>query len=1366
MRLRPWVFAVLMTGFSSSLVAQPVPPARYRVDRFTSEQELPGHQIYDIEQTADGYLWVATNAGLARYDGHRFTVITADTLLLPTKAVTSLYLHAGDTLFAATKGGVLRYDEGAFAPYAAIDYAASVLGSLGQDREGRFWGTYSNDLLREDQGHFELAILDLTSYVGDSRQLFVDGNGEVWLPLWNEADRTPYSARSCYAIEEAQPRLARLEQDRPVPQGPTLYPYLITYPAQAEVLFASRQGAAIAFTNPQRELRGRFRLPKEACPLLIDRQGYLWAKEGAALVTYAPEEDEPVSRIEIGLRPQPRVFPDLFEDREGNLWIGTFSQGLIRIRRNLFQVYGTAQGIKQAQVTTMIGGVDGSILVKDRTGAVYRLNDRRVQPLLDRVQGFYEDEDGTLLYSRENRPGSPVLVRRSQAGEQILGETPFEGGTLNHHIYADPQDNGVYWTHTYTTVYRLDAPAGVQPELTRVLEGLTNVRQLFKDRAGILWVATGEGLYRLEGQHVTRFTTADGLPVNHLRAIHQDPDGVLWFGTYGGGLVRYQNGRFQTVDERHGLAENVVSTILEDEHGYFWMSGNQGIHRAQRSQLNALLDGERASIIAVQYGRESGLLNPEASGLPGLKAADGRLWFPTFGGAAVVDPGDALRRGREPPIVNIQAVLINDQPVSHRGTVQLVTGQRRFEIAYVGLNLRNPDGVRYRYLLDGFDDDWIEAGTARRATYTNVTPGTHTFRVQARNDAGLWSEQDATLTLTVAPFFYETWWFYALCTLIVLGLVFGGYRVRIQREKELSRLVKERTHELAREKETVAAQAEELRSLDTAKSHFFANISHEFRTPLTLILGPLEDMQDGLHGPVTGSGQRQINTAIHNGRRLLRLVNQLLDVSRLESGKIDLQVQERDMHAFVKNLVHVFVPLAEHNHIAFRYEGPGHPLPVYFDKEQFEKVLANLLGNAFKFTPEHGTVLVTLGTEEAEGSAGTMVLTVRDSGPGIAPEHVSHIFERFYQADASSTRQQAGTGIGLALVKNLVDLHRGTVEVESTVGLGTTFTVRLPLGPAHLRPEEIVPPDADGDILNLNVLLEKDLTATFIDEMQGAPMDAEKPPRPDNAASHADDATTILVVDDNPEVRAYVRRHLASRYRVLEATNGREALDKTREHLPDLVVSDVMMPEMDGFGLCRAIKEDPELDFIPVILLTAKASIDNKIEGLEKGADDYLTKPFNMRELEVRAENMIASRQRLKARFAGASHNTLAGSPRPIPVPLTDDNAAFVEQVHTEILVRLSDDDFGVDALAAAVGLGRTTLYSRLAEAFGQTPMELIWQMRLEQAATLLRQQEGSVSEVAYGVGFKSVAHFCHRFRDRFGCTPATYTARHTSESA
>ncbi len=495
--------------------------------------------------------------------------------------------------------------------------------------------------------------------------------------------------------------------------------------------------------------------------------------------------------------------------------------------------------------------------------------------------------------------------------------------------------------------------------------------------------------------------------------------------------------------------------------------------------------------------------------------------------------------------------------------------------------------------------------------------------------------------------------------------------------------------------------------------------------------------------------REQVGLAVRNSRRLLHLVNQLLDVARLEAGRLTLNMGAVDAAVFIHSIAGRFTAMAVRKHINFQVAVPAAPVRVYVDAERIEKVVGNLLGNAFKFTPEGGTIAIQMATEDDPAHAGWLVVTVRDTGPGIAPEHLPHLFERFYQADASSTRRQAGTGIGLALAHELVALHHGTIDVDSEVGRGTTFTVRLPLGEAHFteaeragaatKPFEQRP--SSPSALSGEIVLPDDAAPTGGDGQEVASPEGE-------------DVTTVLVVDDNAHVRAYVRRHLARRYRVLEAADGQEALALAAEAVPDLIVSDVMMPRLDGFALCHAVKTHPELDFIPVILLTAKASQDSKIEGLETGADAYMTKPFNVRELEVRVDNLIASRRQLQARYSQAAA-PFAFTPAVSEVLAADQE--FLEQVRAVIVEHLSDENFGVQELASALGQSRASLYRRFDTLLEESPTELIWHMRLVEASHRLASGAGTVGEVAYSVGFKSVSHFCKRFKAHFGASPRVY---------
>ena len=532
-----------------------------------------------------------------------------------------------------------------------------------------------------------------------------------------------------------------------------------------------------------------------------------------------------------------------------------------------------------------------------------------------------------------------------------------------------------------------------------------------------------------------------------------------------------------------------------------------------------------------------------------------------------------------------------------------------------------------------------------------------------------------------------------------------------------------------------AAEAAALREVDEARSRFFANVSHEFRTPLTLTLGPLDDVLAGEYGPVPEEAAEPIGLARRSAGRVLDLINQILDVSRLESGHTSLRARRLDLGAFADAQAEAFVPLAAHRRISVDVVSPAAPVEVWADPGHLGTVLANLLSNALKFTPGGGTVSVEVSTD-----GGDAHVVVRDTGPGIAEADLPHVFDRFYQAEGAAGRP-LGSGIGLALAHELAALHGGTLGAESAVGgpdggpSGSAFTLALPLGRGHLTPEQIDPSPWEG--------------ATVVP----APEAEEKPPAaapiPDD-----EDVTTVLVADDQADIRAFVRRHLeGAGYRVVEAADGEEALDRVRQRLPDLVVSDVMMPRLDGLGLCRALRSDPETDFVPVLLLTARAAPEDRLDGLAEACDDYLTKPFDVRELVARVDNLIAIRRRLRERFAGPSGDGAAGSAPPIES--ADD--AFVASVRAAIEAGLADEAFGVGALAEAVGLSPSHLRRRTAELVGASPSDLIRTARLDRAADLLAARAGTVSEVAYGVGFKSVAHFSNAFLAHTGSRPSAY---------
>ena len=575
----------------------------------------------------------------------------------------------------------------------------------------------------------------------------------------------------------------------------------------------------------------------------------------------------------------------------------------------------------------------------------------------------------------------------------------------------------------------------------------------------------------------------------------------------------------------------------------------------------------------------------------------------------------------------------------------------------------------------------------------------------------------------------------------------GAYQTRIQvlnsRQLELQREVDLRTSDLQQLLVTVEQQAADLEELSEAKSRFVANVSHELRTPLTLLTAPLEDLKEGAFGGLPEKAQHEVGGLLRNASRLRRLVDQLLLISRLDAGKAQLSLKCGDITQFILGVATEFAPVAERQGVTLRTSTPDSPVLVYFDANLIMQVLSNLLGNAFKYTQAGDQILLQLRHEPDEQR---IFIDVKDNGEGISPEHLGHIFERFYRGEQAGNEARPGTGIGLSVVQELVEIHKGTVSVKSETGVGSVFTVSLNTATDyHVADQPGEAPVVMGD----QVWSESVPSETRTDEFHEADTSTEYPEDRDLAL--------VLIVDDNAEIRRLLRRQLRDHYRVIEAADGVEGLELARRSLPDIIISDVLMPRMDGESLCRAIKADPALDFIPVVLLTAKSSLDDKLSGLETGADEYLSKPFDKRELRARLRNLIETRHRLK--YLAVQQGVVLTPASPVKNQDVVDSR-FMQRVQSAISTNLSHDDFSVEQLATLVHTSRIHLYRRLRELCNKTPSELIMSTRLKMATELLGAQAGSISEIAYGVGFKSVSHFARRFRKEFNESPSEYRSR------
>jgi signal transduction histidine kinase/DNA-binding response OmpR family regulator len=652
----------------------------------------------------------------------------------------------------------------------------------------------------------------------------------------------------------------------------------------------------------------------------------------------------------------------------------------------------------------------------------------------------------------------------------------------------------------------------------------------------------------------------------------------------------------------------------------------------------------------------------------------------------------------------------------------------RFEFAAPGFMGKETN--KYQYQLIGFDQKWSDWTGDARKDYTNLPEGDYRFTVRAQNVYGQLSKPDVFNFEILAPW-YRTLWAYALYALLFVGFLFFAIQLRARKleseKRALALLVAARTEEIRSQANQLKVQAEKLQDLDQAKSRFFANISHEFRTPLTLISGCLEDFAKEVDG---NDNRWRISIMQKNTLRLRQLIEQLLDLSKLESGKLTLKVASIDPGSFLRAIASSFSSWATQKEITLTTEMPDQPVQAYVDEDVLEKIVNNLLSNAIKFTPKRGTVSLTARWDENE-----LTISVKDNGPGIPLSEINHVFERFYQVDGSNTRSQEGSGIGLALVKELVSLHHGQISVESELGVGTLFKVTIPIRQKIYSASEIKSVKKDKTTSRIVEVKSGETFPEFRDGPPGSPM--------------------ILVVEDNVDLGAYISHHLPE-YGIMRAINGRDGLDKAINHVPDLIISDVMMPEMDGVELCTKIKQDEKTSHIPLILLTAKADLESRLEGLETGADDYMTKPFDARELQTRVKNLIVQRAKLRERFS----RTVVLKPQEIAITPPDET--FLKKVMAIVEAHLSDSKFSVDDFEREIGMSRRQLHRKQTALTGHSAAEFMRIQRLIRASELLSKTDQNVSEVCYQTGFNNLSYFAKCFKTQFGATPKDFASMHS----
>jgi signal transduction histidine kinase/DNA-binding response OmpR family regulator/ligand-binding sensor domain-containing protein len=1358
-----YVALVLLLLCFHTLVAQEKLLPVFHFNHLTTAEGLPtNHVRSNVVRDRQGFIWVGTVTGLARFDGYSCKVYRnrpGDPHSLSSDAVVALHVDAKGRLWIGTyASGLSLYDAMNdrfvnFLPRRGDSswLQAKNISHFYEDDSGILWlGSGEPQVVALDLG----VARDETNADSIARHarfrtivsdLFKDGLAKI--DRWDDSNLLVSTSGGLFTINRETgaitrpglPRVSGQELDTTIAIShfwETPQKLWLATLFHGLYLFDRSTHSVIGYHKRSRGERnhrdGRIQ------ELQQDRSGRIWIATGEGVDLFDPRTGGFCNYLSSSGAPSKSVFTRMSIDSAGTVWISTADDGIYFLPPSAFRFPQFAlQGSPgwPMYMSTINRWPDGSYWFGTEGKVVnIRLENLKVLQTVDLFKGekssfgpgawdSFDDEKGNLwfgtwglgLYRFEPRSGRVLNFRSSTQLTDLLVRTDVCRSILgvNHDmLWVAAYDDGVLSFDVRTNRF---SRVPNSPSM-----GL--VAHLMKESSGRIWMSDEFlGLYVFDPQterwdHLEGDTTALGsIGIAQPQKTYQDPQGRIWVGCKPLNLWEPETRSFKPFPNVSFQDAAYGSPLGTDSHGRLWVRYGGGL---------GILDLNTNRFANFDFS--DGLIDVTAMS----PLQDGRVLLAGYPGISIVNPDSLFIPQRPPPLV-VTKFLINDtmnvplRSMPKGNALELEYNDNVLEFEFAAIDPGATHLIEYFYRLEGLEQSWVPSGR-RYVRYPGLSPGKYVFRAKAVNKFGRWPDQEIALAITITPPWWRTIWAYAAYGLFVVGILLGGYRLRL------------RQIQLKQEAEMEHFQAEHLAEVDRLKSRFFANISHEFRTPLTLILGPIQKWRDRAHEE---DEKKDLRMAERNAHRLLRLINQLLDLSKLEAGAMKLRATRINIVPLVKGLAYSFESSAGLRSVNLDVRVEQDQIEVYCDKDMVEKILSNLLSNAFKFTAEGGKVEVrvtpspplSISREGVSRGRGEWVtITVSDTGIGIPPGELDKVFDRFYQVDASQTREHEGSGLGLALVKELVELHHGTIQVQSEVGKGTTFTVRLPLGRGHLK---------DNEIVDVPVAVEPAMR-----EAEGAL--AEKASERAEPEQVRGEKPIILVVEDNADVRTYIKGYLVPAYQVMEARDGVEGIEKAQETVPDLIISDVMMPKKDGYEVCRTLKLDERTSHIPVILLTAKAASESKIEGLETGADDYLIKPFEPKELLARVKNLIDLRRRLRERFKIA----VPLKPGEVAVASMDD--VFLKRVMSAVDRHMADESFHTEELAAEVAMSRMQLHRKLTALTNQSPGEFIRYLRLHRGMELLQKGAGTVSEIAYTVGFSDPSYFSKCFHKQFGKAP------------
>ena len=1262
---------------------------RYR--NITMNDGLAANAVRNIVQDRNGFIWFGTDNGLCCYDGVKVQHYRIGELGV--NQYISALLTIDDGLYIGTEKGIfLMSFVRQTIEKQKVDIHSTVT-SLALDKEGALWiSTMEQGVWQIIQKTGEINHYEFKETSGAVAQVFIDNSNQVWtVTNWG------------FPVVQRLNRLHNKFEPLNVDYGENYNSLRMLQTKDGRIWLGSWESGLL-------QLHSDGRLEQVLNPQLTNVGHHihtLYERDDNCIcigcddgvICFNPKTREWHRLIEQQSLADRFVY-SITSDMEGGLWIGTFYGGV-----NYISPVG-----KRFEAFSMENGLHGNVIARfceDRKGHVW----------------VASDDGGLMCYS----PGSQQFV--DYRHQDLL---------RRQNVHALCVKGDELWIGTYTGgVMVLNVETGDLRQYTQTQDprSLDNPSSyaICCDKRGDIWVATMDGLNRYDRQHnnFERIGKVNAMTID----MDEDREGNLWLSTQGGGLWKYdtQSGTFRTYthddDDKLSLPDDQVNCTLVDESGRLWVGtlGGLCLYDAENDHFKLVnLDAPSHNVMGIvedqgalwlstergivkyepkqlqRFTIHDGLVSEQFQPNSCMKASDGRIYFGSTSGFNTFYPYQIKANSVMPPVYITSLEIMNREEHTAEGlplilalTKEITFGYddaRMFALSFASLSYCSPEKNQYAYILEGFDRDWNYIGNHNRATYTNIPAGTYVFRVKATNNDGIWSSNEATLIIVVHPPFWWSWYAKLIYLLLVVAAIWYYVRFRLKRaeyrhQREMQRLNEEKEKEVRE-----------------ARLNFFTMIAHEIRTPVSLIIGPLEKIMK------RGNPSDDMKVIDRNAHRLLELVNQLLDFRKVEQQSLVMHFAPQNIRQLMMSVCERFKPTFEQGNKTFTVDYPDEHFTAIIDKEAVTKVISNLLSNANKYTNDEVHL-----SGLAEPDSEHFRIVVSDNGMGIREEDRQRLFEPFFQAQDN----KPGTGIGLNIVKNIVDLHHGTISVASEVGQGATFTIVLPV-------KQEMTEDSKQEEKKDNKV----------------PFAAEE----DSEREHK-----LLIVDDSEDMVSFLGNHFKEKYEVLTAGDGIEALDILSNHEVNIIISDWMMPRMDGAEFCRRVRSNPLTSHIPFVMLTAKTDDDSKVEGMDVGADTYIEKPFSVQYLEACIRNMLEMRRRLIEKF----------STQPLE-PVTEiannptDNE-FLLQMKKVIEDNFSNSELNVNFLAEKLNISRSGLFAKIKTLADVTPNEMIQIVRLKRAAQLLLENKYSVSEVGYMVGFSNPSYFTKCFQKQFGIRPSEY---------